>query len=117
MKRLYILAFASLSLLVSCHQEPNPGVEPTAVINVSAQPTKTALGAASGNTRPVYWTDGDRLSLNGTASEPLSGLAADAATASFSFGSGSFTAPYKLLFPASYWAFLWSLSWRISSSI
>ena len=101
MKRIYILAIAALSLLVACHQEPNPGAEPT-VITVSAQQTKTALGAISGTKRPVYWADGDCLAMNGVASEPLSGVSAQATTAQFTFTSAiSGSAPYNILYPAS----------------
>lgn len=103
MKKLFFITLILTLGMVSCQREANPAGGEATVIYVSAQPTKTALGDASGSTRPVYWTNGDCLSLNGTTSEPLSGLAADAATASFSFGSGSFSAPYNLLFPASYW--------------
>ena len=53
MKKLFYILLAPLSLLASCQQEKNPGVEPT-VITVSAQQTKTALGTLSGTKRPVY---------------------------------------------------------------
>ncbi|MBR4774890.1 MAG: calcineurin-like phosphoesterase C-terminal domain-containing protein [Bacteroidales bacterium] len=101
MKKLYILAIATLSLLVACQREKNPGAEPT-VITVSAQQTKTALGAISGTKRPVYWADGDCLAMNGVASEPLSGVSAQATTAQFTFTSAiSGSAPYNILYPAS----------------
>ena len=101
MKKLYILAIALLSLLVACQREKNPGAEPT-VITVSAQQTKTALGAVSGTKRPVYWVDGDCLAMNGVASEPLSGVSAQATTAQFTFTSPiSGSAPYNILYPAS----------------
>lgn len=102
MKKLPFLTFAILALLASCHQEKNPGAEPTAVITVSAQQTKTALGEVSGGKRPVYWADGDCLAMNGVASEPLSGVPAQATTAQFTFTSAiSGLAPYNILYPAS----------------
>ena len=100
MKKLCILAIATLSLLVACHQEENPGEK--TVITVSAQQTKTALGAISGSKRPVYWADGDCLAMNGVASQPLSGVPAQATTAQFVFtGAISGSAPYDILYPAS----------------
>ncbi len=99
MKKLFIITLAALSLLVSCRREEMPEEQPT-VITVSLQQTKTVLGAQVGTKRPVYWSDGDCLTLNGAASEPLTDLAPQTATARFHF-NGSFTAPYNLLYPAS----------------
>lgn len=64
--------------------------------------TKTSLGSLSEGKRHVYWSDGDKLSADGLASNALTGLAPQTRSAVFSFG-GSLTAPYDLLYPASFW--------------
>lgn len=99
MKKILFITLAALSLLVSCQREEGPEAKEQTVITVSLQQTKTSLGSLSGTKRPVYWTNGDCLALNGTASDPLAGLAPEATTANFRF-SGTFTAPYNLLYPA-----------------
>lgn len=100
MKRFFYISFSLLLTLAACHQEENPGER--TVITVSAQQTKTALGAISGSKRPVYWADGDCLAMNGVTSEPLSGVPAQAATAQFVFTSAiGGSAPYDILYPAS----------------
>lgn len=101
MKKLIIITLAAVSLLAACQREPAPAGEGRLVLSVSAEPTlKTAYGEEASNQRPVYWTNGDQMALNGTASAPLSGLEPEATSASFSF-SGSFSSPYRLLYPAS----------------
>lgn len=100
MKKL-IIPFAFLLVLTACHREARPD-GPVTAITVGAKPTKTSLGAESAGSRPVYWSDGDKLALNGSASDALSGVAPQTTQATFAF-HGSFTAPYNLLYPASYW--------------
>ena len=62
--------------------------------------TRTSLGERTGDTFPLLWSEGDRLSLNGTFSYPLAAENAGNRTASFSF-RGSITSPYNVLYPAS----------------
>lgn len=60
---------------------------------------KTHLGERSGDIFPLLWSEGDRLSLNGTPSYPLSAEDAGGRSASFGF-RGSIRAPYNVLYPA-----------------
>lgn len=64
--------------------------------------TKTTVGPSENGRRKVFWADGDCVSLGGTASAPLSGVAAGSTSATFTF-DGQHTLPYDLLYPASYW--------------
>ena len=98
MKRFLYFSIAAFFLLVSCQQEKMP--DDVTVISVDAGATKTSLGTLAANKRPVYWCNGDRMALNGTASDALEGLAAGATQASFKF-HGSFSSPYNLVYPAS----------------
>ncbi|MBO4340446.1 MAG: calcineurin-like phosphoesterase C-terminal domain-containing protein [Bacteroidales bacterium] len=101
------IRFFTLSALIvaaaSCSTELVPETEGEfTVISVNLAETKTTLGPSAEGKRKVYWTDGDRMSLNGTASNPLSGVAPEAESADFVF-PGVISAPYNLLYPASFY--------------
>ena len=61
--------------------------------------TKTVLGDAEDGVRPVLWCNGDRISVNGTASEALE-IEGKAAAADFVIND-ELTAPYSIIYPAS----------------
>lgn len=100
------LGMASCALLfASCAQEAEQNIpEETTVISVSLPEdgVKTSLGPSVEGKRKVYWTDGDVLSLNGTSSSPLSGVAASQTSATFTF-PGAIGTPYSLLYPATFY--------------
>ena len=98
-------AVAALMLASACTQEMNENLpEEVTLISVSlpGDVTKTVLGASDGFSRKVHWTDGDRISVNGTASNALSGVPAQASKATFTV-PGSPETPYNILYPASFW--------------
>ena len=65
--------------------------------------TKTYLGEKDGEGHhKVFWSNGDQIAVNGTASEALAGLADDTSSAKFTFGS-VLSAPYSVVYPASAW--------------
>lgn len=99
-----LLSLAVMALLFSCAHEKSPGAsEEVTVLRVDlSQGHKTTLGPSIDGRRKVYWTDGDRLSLSGTASNPLSGVGEAASSATFVF-PGVHDAPFNLLYPASFW--------------
>lgn len=71
-----------------------------AVLEVGINPlTKTYMGPSDAGSRKVYWSNGDQIAVNGTASDPLAGLEGDNQKAAFSFTTLP-PAPYKLLYPA-----------------
>ena len=109
MNRLFWIVLPALVLAAGCTQkeEPEkPAQEPTEFttlkVGLPADVTKTVLGAADAGKRKMYWIDGDKLCLNGTASSPLDGVGANASTAIFVF-PGILNAPYNLLYPADFW--------------
>ena len=104
MKTRLFIVLAAMGLLASCakEKEVTPVVPqgPT-MIQVGIDPaTKTHMGELVGGERKIYWSNGDKIAINGTASEELSGLDDATQTASFSFAEAP-TAPYKVLYPAS----------------
>ena len=94
------------ALLSAACQRQEPGLpeNETTVLTVQlpSETTKTSLGPSEAGARKVYWSDGDQMSLNGTPSAALSGIGEQATSATFTF-PGVLNAPYKLLFPASFY--------------
>lgn len=60
--------------------------------------TKTILGDAQGDVRPVLWSKGDQISVNGVASQALN-IESNAASADFTLNA-ELTAPYSIIYPA-----------------
>ena len=102
----FAACIAGVMAIASCNriEEKAEPVRETTILEVSLTPAtgKTALGASVDGKRKVYWSDGDQLSVNGTASDPLQDVGAEAASASFVF-TGTLTAPFNILYPASFY--------------
>ena len=100
----FTIALLALAMAAACNKTELREQEETVSITVGLSETgvKTTMGASNEGKRKVYWSDGDRLALNGSTSDALTGLAPETASASFTF-HGSFSSPYKLLYPASFY--------------
>jgi len=106
--RIPVLLLSTLAFACSV-EEPESGMidglsEGVTTLDVSLQDAggKTVMGPSVDGKRKIYWCDGDCLSLDGTASYPLSGVGEEASSASFIF-PGVHNPPFKLLYPASFW--------------
>lgn len=105
-----ILLVTLLGLLTSCAKEtsqnnsdtidPGQPSSETICITAGAPSTKTTMGEGTDGKRPVYWSDGDRIAVNGYTSSALSGIAPRTSTAQF-YVSAEATTPYKGVYPAS----------------
>ena len=65
--------------------------------------TRTYLGERVENTFPMLWAEGDKVSLNGTVSTPVSAEDAGKKYGTFSF-RGSVKSPFNILYPATEYA-------------
>jgi len=65
--------------------------------------SKTHMGESTEGPRPVYWSNGDQIAVNGVASDELSGLDEGVTSTQFSF-SAVLSTPYNVLYPASIYA-------------
>ena len=104
-----IFLIAAMGLLAGCVKEQPAGeVEQISSLEVTIAPetpaVKTHLGAAENNKRKVYWSNGDAICVNGTASEALAELGETASSATFHFASPLSAAPYSILYPAGIYA-------------
>ena len=98
-----LLAVAAFGLALGCAKtapEAETGSVEGMVLsaNVSDPETKTALGTPSENAYPVLWKTGDRISVNGTLSDPVPSGKDGQENVDFTV-SGSMSAPYKVLYP------------------
>lgn len=94
-------AILTLSAAVSCNKqeaaEPGRTVSLDLVVDGNAA-TKTWLGEISDGVYPVWWSDGDRVSVNGVTSTPISvpdGQKLSKAT----FLARNVDAPFNVLYP------------------
>ena len=96
-----LLSIAALALTITGCQMAQPE-EPKAgelILEIGLpSASKTYMGPSAEGKRPLYWSNGDKLALNGVYSEALSGIAEGSSTAKFRF-EGDFTAPYNVLYP------------------
>ena len=70
-----------------------------ASITLSLEESRTQLGEKAGDLYPLYWGEGDQISINGVASTPLSADAAGSTNATF-LVEGSPAKPYCIAYPA-----------------
>lgn len=100
-----VLLCAFVAVVAGC-EKPNHGgkpVEPpteeSVTLSVSPESfTKTVLGEKDGDTYRVYWSEGDRIAVNGKRSEPLYGVEDNPVTADFSVNGVS--APFGVVYPS-----------------
>ena len=109
MKKFFaLISLAAMMSLVSCNREElapadsTPSLKGKTVLTISTGETKTTMGEVSEGKRPVYWANGDKVAVNGVVSEPLAGLEANSASASFTFAS-VIEPPFNAVYPETIW--------------
>ena len=69
-------------------------------ISISLEDSRTLLGDKDAEGKyPLYWSEGDAIAINGTASSPLVGVTEKSASATFRFPK-VLTHPYHVVYPA-----------------
>ena len=92
------VAFAFASFACTTDATNDLGIDVTS-ITLSLEESRTHLGERAGDLYPLYWSEGDQISVNGVASSALSTDAAGAATATFTV-AGTLEKPYCIAYPA-----------------
>ena len=116
MKTRVFFFLAAMGLLAGCAKELQAPVEngnlsakfvltvgianSEAEVQPAAASTRTSLGALEGGSHKVYWSNGDKIAVNGAESDALADLAANTEMTGFTFGS-ILSTPYNVLYPAS----------------
>lgn len=99
MKKTILAAFCLMGA-IACSNELEYQNDSRTVLTLELPgTTKTVLGDAQDGVRPVLWCKGDKISVNGVASQALA-IEENVPTASFVFEKG-LSAPYSIIYPAS----------------
>ena len=99
MKKTILAAFCLLGA-IACSNELEYQNDSCTVLTLELPgTTKTVLGDAQDEMRPVLWCKGDKISVNGVASKALV-IEENVPTANFVFEK-ELTAPYSIIYPAS----------------
>lgn len=98
MKKTILAAFCLIGA-IACSNELEYQNDSRTVLTLELPgTTKTVLGDAQDGMRPVLWCKGDKISVNGVASQALA-IEENVPTASFVFEK-ELTAPYSIIYPA-----------------
>ena len=68
-------------------------------ISLSLEETKVHIDGKVGEEYPLYWSEGDKIALNGVASSPLAAEAHGQTSATFTI-EGEMQYPYNIIYPA-----------------
>ena len=99
MKKTILAAFCLMGA-IACSNELDYQNDSRTVLTLELPgTTKTVLGDAQDGVRPVLWCKGDKISVNGVASQALA-IEENVPTASFVFEK-ELSAPYSIIYPAS----------------
>lgn len=98
MKKTLLAAFCLMGA-IACSNELEYQNDSRTVLTVELPgTTKTVLGDAQDGVRPVLWCKGDKISVNGVASQALA-IEENVPTASFVFEK-ELSSPYSIIYPA-----------------
>lgn len=98
MKKTILAAFCLMGA-IACSNELEYQNDSRTVLTVELPgTTKTVLGDAQDGVRPVLWCKGDKVSVNGVASQALA-IEENVPTASFVFEK-ELSSPYSIIYPA-----------------
>ncbi len=99
MKRLALCLFALIALL-GCVKggDDLPSANDTTTIGISLQQTRTSLGEKDGEIYPTYWSEGDKIAVNGEESAEAIISGDNPAYAEFKFDS-SISLPLYITYP------------------
>ena len=100
MKRILLL-FASIALIGCQNDLPNDRPilgEGLTTLTIALPDTRTSLGEKSGDTYPVYWSEGDQVAMNGKCSSEAVINADNRASATFSVNY-ILNYPYCITYP------------------
>ena len=104
MKKYLICTVLCVLTLVSCQiddTDSNIGANGTITLTISTAATRTSLGMKEGDTYPIYWSEGDRIVVNGNLSEECVINAQNPSSAQFTVNA-VLDYPRSILYTAEY---------------
>ena len=105
MKKSILIVLLCVVALAGCQTDATydvtPELEGTTTLTVATAKTRTYLGAKEGDTYPIYWSEGDRIVVNGVVSEEAVINASNNTSAQFTLNS-SLEYPRAILYTGNY---------------
>ena len=95
-----VVALLAFSCTTDTTEDLGVAVGGQTTLTISLEESRTQLGEKADGLYPLYWSEGDQLSLNGVASAALTAEQAGAASTQFTF-DGVIGYPYNIIYPAS----------------
>ena len=92
------LLFAGFACTTDVTEDLGVNVEGQTKIVLSLEESRTQLGEKAGSAYPLYWSEGDKISVNGVESNAAV-IGGNGAVATFAF-SGTLATPYCIAYPA-----------------
>ena len=90
--------FAGVACTTDVTEDLGVQADGLTTITLSLEESRTQLGEKAGNSYPLYWSAGDKISVNGVESGEAA-IGENSATASFSL-PGTLATPYCIAYPA-----------------
>ena len=90
--------FAGFSCTTDATEDLGVDVGAKTEFTLSLEQSRTQLGEKAGEVYPLYWSNGDKISVNGVESSALS-VSGNSAVATFTI-PGTLTTPYCIAYPA-----------------
>ena len=92
--------FAGFSCVTDVTEDLGVKVGGQTTLTISLEESRTQLGEKADGVYPLYWSEGDKISINGVESSAVSADVAGATAAEFTF-DGVLNHPYNVVYPAS----------------
>ena len=93
------LLFAGFACTIDATEDLGVTVEGQTTLTLSLEESRTQLGEKVDGVYPLYWSEGDKIAVNGVVSEALAASAEGKASATFTV-NGTLTYPYSIVCPA-----------------
>ena len=94
-----VAALATLSCTTDVTEDLGVTVGGQTTISLSLDESRTHINGKVGDEYPLYWSKGDKIAVNGVASEPLSESSHGSSNATFTL-NGVVEYPYNIVYPA-----------------
>ena len=92
--------FAGFACTTDATEDLGVNVGGQTTLTVSLEESRTQLGEKTDGVYPLYWSEGDKISINGVESSAVSAEGAGAVAVEFAF-DGVLNHPYNVVYPAS----------------
>lgn len=94
-----VVLVSSFACTTDVTEDQGVNLKGQTTLTISLEDTRVQLGEKVDDVYPLYWSEGDKILVNGVASEALTASADGEDSATFTV-NGSVAAPYNIVYPA-----------------